>query len=163
MKLVILTRYDSQFGNKFLEKLQEKGHKADLIGIEKTTFSKRIKLFKGLAKKIGNKDAIFYNFVFWKKAILNKISFNKLYKNPNFKKFNTPIVSSEDINDEKILDEIKRIVPNLIILAQSGIIKKNILDYTEKLNIPVINAHPGKTPEFRGTDVIRCLFLRKNK
>ena len=40
-------------GNKFLEKLQEKGHIADLIGIEKTTFSKRIKLFKGLAKKFS--------------------------------------------------------------------------------------------------------------
>lgn len=163
MKVAVLTRYDSNFGKKFLDKLTLNGHRVDLIGLEKTTFSKRFRLFKGLAKKIGKINALMYNFNFWKKAIINKITFNKVYKNPDFSKYNVPIVSSKDINDSKILFEIERIKPNIIILAQSGIIKENILNYAEKINIPIVNAHPGKIPEFRGTDVIRWSLLEKKQ
>lgn len=163
MKVVVLTRYDSKFGKSFLDKLILNGQKAVLIGIEKTTFLKRFRLFKGLAKKIGKINALMYNFNFWIKAIINKITFNTVFKNPNFSEYNIPIVSSNDINDSKILFAIQKIVPDIIILAQSGIIKEKILNYAERFNIPIVNAHPGKTPEFRGTDVIRWTLLEKKQ
>jgi len=62
---------------------------------------------------------------------------------------NVPFITTFATNSLQTEKLLKKIKPGIIILGQTGIVKKNILDIPA---IGTINAHPGILPEYRGID-----------
>ncbi len=64
-----------------------------------------------------------------------------------------PVVSCENIlrtssiNDDIVIDHVKKMKPDMIIVNGTRIIKKKIID---GVGIPMVNMHVGITPKYRG-------------
>ncbi|MGC1310346.1 MAG: formyltransferase family protein [Phormidesmis sp.] len=155
--LAVLTRADSKFGQAFLQQLAAKGVKPALICVEYTPFARRWKMAKFLAKKIGWLDAARYNLKFWQVPILRGITGGKAYPYPSFDGQAEKIVRCQNINDAAVASALSDPSIEKIVLAQSGIVRKSILN----LGKWIINAHPGKIPRFRGVDVVRWALLQR--
>ena len=79
-----------------------------------------------------------------KKRIINLIHENR-FQNKSLKK--ESVVRIETVNDEKIIEQIKSLQPDLIFINGTRIISKKIL---EKITAPIVNLHVGITPKYRG-------------
>jgi len=155
--LAVLTRADSSFGINFLNQLALKGVKPKLLCVEYTPFSKRLKQAEFLAEKIGWLDSIRYNLNFWLPILKRKISFGYWHKLSKFDGLAENIIYCSNINSLFVVQALSNQDITKIVLAQSGIIRKKIIN----LNKWVINCHPGKLPDFRGVDVIRWALLER--
>ena len=155
--LAVLTRADSSFGIKFLNKLALQGVKPKLLCVEYTPFSKKLKKAKFLASKIGWRDSLRYNMKFWWPILQRKISFGYLHKLPKFHGLAENVIACSNINDFSVVEALSDDSITKIVLAQSGIIRKKIIN----LNKWIINCHPGQLPDFRGVDVIRWALLER--
>lgn len=155
--LAVLTRADAKFGQAFLARLAEKGIRPGLICVEYTPFSRRWKMAKFLAKTIGWADAVRYNVKFWQAPVFRKLTFGKAYPYPTFEGRAKKIVRCQNINDDAVVSALSDPTITTVVLAQSGIIRKNILG----LGKWIINAHPGKIPTYRGVDVVRWALLQR--
>jgi hypothetical protein len=156
--LVVLTRYDARFGEKFLHALAQAGVKPALIVVAHTPFSKRWKMCKFLARKIGWIDALRYNLKFWRVLLLRKVSGGRLHCTPDFTQFDAPLLHCSDVNDAHVITALSNPHYRTIILAQSGIVREGLLALPDKW---IVNAHPGKLPEFRGVDVVKWALWHK--
>jgi hypothetical protein len=151
-EMAILTRAGSSFGIRLLNKLSEAGIRPAIIIVEYTPFSKRWRMAKFLAKKIGIKDALRYNLKFWTPLLIRRLTLGQYKKLPDYRRYSDHVVAVKDINEKKAVEAIVQNGIKKVILAQSGIIKKPILNIE---GLWIINCHPGKLPYYRGVDVIR--------
>tara|TARA_Y100001958_G_C21244679_1_gene573951 strand:- start:2454 stop:3215 length:762 start_codon:yes stop_codon:yes gene_type:complete len=100
------------------------------------------------------------NFIQIIEFLLDKIEFFFLKKKVLIRNEKIDLIEVENsFNSTQFLEKISFIKPKLIILAGCRILKGEILK-SSKLGI--INAHPGKIPDFRGSDVV-LWAISKNK
>jgi len=89
----------------------------------------------------------------------NVISDNSIKKLA--KKLKLPIIETGSIKDLKIIEKIKKLKPELGIMADFGqIIPKEILDIPEN---GIINIHPSLLPKYRGPSPIQGPILNGDK
>lgn len=157
-ELAVLTRAGTQFGVRFLKKLAENGVRPGVIIVEYTPFSARWKMAKFLARKIGFMDAMRYNLKFWTPLFLRFISFGRLKKLPDYHAYSNHVVKVKNINDPQAVEALTKLKIKKVILAQSGIIRKPILDIKD---LWIVNCHPGRLPYYRGVDVVRWALLEQ--
>lgn len=73
------------------------------------------------------------------------------------KKLKLPLLEIKTLKDEKTLEKIKKLKPELGVVCDFGfIIPKNIIDIPER---GIINIHPSLLPEFRGPTPIQSTIL----
>lgn len=73
------------------------------------------------------------------------------------KKFKLPIIAVNNLNNEKIITEIKKLKPDIGIMSDFGfIIPKQIIDIPK---YGILNIHPSLLPEFRGPTPIQTAIL----
>jgi methionyl-tRNA formyltransferase len=66
------------------------------------------------------------------------------------------VISVPSLTGGQVLEELRRLQPDLIVLGGAPILPDRILD-TARLG--VLNAHPGWLPEYRGVDVVAHAVL----
>ena len=71
--------------------------------------------------------------------------------------FANQVVITDKVNSTRMLEDIRMLQPDYLILGGIGIIDKRIID-TAKYG--VLNAHPGLLPWVRGTGVVGCAIKR---
>jgi len=77
------------------------------------------------------------------------------------KKLKLPILETKNINDPKIIEKIKRVRPELGIMADFGqIIKQEILEIPK---YGIVNIHPSLLPKYRGPSPIKQTILEGDK
>ncbi len=157
--LAVLTRAGTRFGLDLLQALHQAGKRPALLIVEETPLSKRWKMMKRLAKRIGWKDALSYNIRFWWPHLIRLATGGRLYPLPNYTPYAQTVIWSRDINAPSCVEALKRLNIRTVLLGQSGIVKKPILSVN---GLWIVNAHPGKVPEFRGVDVIRWALYQQH-
>jgi methionyl-tRNA formyltransferase len=157
-EMAVLTRAGTSFGIRLLEKLAEAGIKPAIIIVEHTPFTKRWKMAKFLARKIGFADALRYNLKFWTPLLIRKLTLGRYKKLPDYSRYADHVVKVKDINENRAVKALIQFGVKKIVLAQSGIIKKPILSIE---GLWIINCHPGKLPYYRGVDVIRWALYER--
>lgn len=156
--LAVLTRYDSRFGARFLNGLAAIGYTPQMVVIEQTPLSRRLKQCRFLARKIGWRDAIIYNLRFWTPLAKRAVSGGRLSPLPEWSRLAPAALHVSDINSATVAEVLRANEIDRIVLAQSGLIRKQILGVPRV----TLNCHPGRLPDFRGVDVVRwALWQRK--
>jgi len=151
-RLAVLTRSDSGFGVRFLAALKERGVRPAVLGVEDTPFSKRWRMFKRLGTRIGWLDAARYQRRFWTPVAKRAVSGGRWAALPNYEGAAERVARAPTINDPSIAETLHTAGVDRVILAQSGIVRDEILGIE---GIEVFNAHPAILPRFRGVDVVR--------
>ncbi|MCF6279257.1 MAG: formyl transferase [Flavobacteriaceae bacterium] len=129
--------------------------KYDLVGVIMDGPSDKKKFIKRRIKKLGWFKVI--SQLLFMKGIIPLLKFESRKRTEELSKrydFEVePVVDSNNIfisttiNDPKVIDHVKKINPDLIIVNGTRIIKKTIID---GVGVPMINMHVGVTPKYRG-------------
>tara|TARA_E500000331_G_scaffold123539_1_gene121054 strand:- start:20130 stop:20945 length:816 start_codon:yes stop_codon:yes gene_type:complete len=144
MKIVCLIRSGAPL-NYFVNKINSE-HKVYEVIIEQPRSNNKKKISR--FKKITFKKL--YNFL--KSRFIKNHKAENIYNNwfsNNWKKLNKtiPYIEVENINSESVLNRIKEINPDLIIVHGTSIVKNHIIE-SSKL---ALNLHWGLSPYYRGT------------
>ncbi|SVC11395.1 uncharacterized protein METZ01_LOCUS264249 [marine metagenome] len=152
LKTIVICRNDPRHMF-FANKMDDITNVKALIVQSSPAFRKKIFFFPTFTRKINE----LYKFI--RLTILNKIKNEAVFffeqTIPKFKNKNHIIVS--DINDNKLIDLINGLEPDLILTFGCGILKHDKWFKLSKYGI--INLHSGIVPNYRGVDnVFWCLF-----
>lgn len=151
MRIVLLTNKSSLFGKKILNSLISEGIKVDAAVIINQPLMYHIKLFNYVKKRVGIAEAVFFSMRKLIHDSRNKPSFfcnGQLFIN-SFDDTGVPIISTTGTNSEQTENILKELAPDILLLGQQGIIRKNILNVPK---VGVLNSHPGILPYYRGID-----------
>jgi len=154
MKIVVLTNNGSFYGKQILHDLKEEGIIVSAIVVIKQPPSYHIKLFNYIRRRVGLFDAILFalrkiRLDFGEK---NEIGRNRPYLLRDYTNFSRTVIYTNGTNTERTVSALKELDVDLLILAQTGIVRKQVIDIP---SIGVLNAHPGILPEYRGFDCFR--------
>lgn len=154
-RVAVLTRYDSKFGDAFLQALKAQHFAPELLIVEHTPLSRRIGLWRKLAKRIGWIDATRYNMRYFTPILKRALKIANASRIPNWHGRARQVVHVHDINASASSEALARLAPEITVLAQSGIVRDPIL----RAGGVVLNAHPGLIPAYRGVDVVKWALL----
>lgn len=156
--LVVLTRYDSYYAEKFLTILEKSAVLPSLLIVSYTPLVARFRMLRYLARKIGWVDALRYNYRFFMPLLKRLLTIGHYPRLPCFEAFGCKIIKCKDINSKEVVRVLSDSNVKKIILAQSGIVRDEILELPGKW---IVNAHPGMLPQYRGVDVVKWALLDK--
>ena len=114
-------------------------------------------LFKTVLQKIGFYGTVISTFIRFKNQIAQP-SFKSLEKQIDFESNNIKQLKVRGANSIQMQDLLESMEVDLLVLGNTGIIKKNILTIP---SIGTLNAHPGILPEYKGLDSIYCASYHK--
>jgi len=72
------------------------------------------------------------------------------------KQYGIPVVYCRTLNDEIVVEGLKRIRPDVVVFTGGGLIRKDVLMNS---GAGVLNCHMGVLPDYRGMDVIEWAIL----
>lgn len=107
-------------------------------------------LFKTVLQKIGFYGTVISTFIRFKNQIAQP-SFKSLEKQIDFESNNIKQLKVRGANSIQMQDLLESMEVDLLVLGNTGIIKKNILTIP---SIGTLNAHPGILPGYKGLDSI---------
>jgi len=151
MRIVVLTNKGSIFGKKILNAFIADNIKIEAVVVIQQPAAYYWKLFSSVCKRVGLIDAI--RFSIRRLAIQgikkepdawNGARFLKKYEDMGVKLFYSKATNS--MQTRSILNSIS---PDVLVLGQTGIVCKDILNIPKKGSL---NVHPGILPYYRGID-----------
>ena len=149
MKIIVLTNNGSIYGKKLLNEFISKDIHIYAVVVIKQPINYYLKLFKYVKKKVGFSDAMYFSI---RQLISTKEKISKWEERKfinKYKDFEVPINYSKATNSKQTIEILKSLEPDLLVLGQTGIIKKNILKIPK---MGTLNSHPGILPYYRGID-----------
>ncbi|MFN8369803.1 MAG: formyltransferase family protein [Bacteriovoracaceae bacterium] len=160
-RYLILTNEGSHYGFKLLNNLKLIGIIPCNIIVRKVTLKQNLEKFIKIAKKIG-----FFNTIYSTIKMQNINSQNSKLTNWRghsfikiYEQLSKEVTYVDDFHSKSTIDYIQNLNVDYIILAQTGIIKKKLIDIPK---LGILNAHPGKLPDYRGLDIPwQTILLKK--
>jgi len=160
-KVVILTREKSYFGGLVLKEAVQQGLKINLVISQEWRFKQKYKRFKAYSNKYGFTNILSSKFFEIIDVIIQRIrgksgcqKIEDIAKNHNI-----PFVTVPKLNGNKTVEILNSLSPDVLLLGGVGIISPNLIKSVSK---GVLNSHPGKLPEYRGSYVVRWALLNKD-
>ena len=151
MKLVVLTNKGSIFGLKLLNELRRNNIAVEAVIILRQPFLYYLKLFNYVKKRVGLWQAIFFSLKMFKGSSANtapSVWGNKPFI-LDYEGLAKSVFISHGTNSDETLTVLNKIVPDILLLGQTGIVRKNVLCIPR---MGTLNAHPGILPFYRGID-----------
>ena len=151
MNIVVLTNCGSWYGKKICNSFISKKIPIAAVVVVRQPITYHLRLFSSVSRRIGIVDGIYFSF----KRLADKLSELRLASDNDkalkhrYHDMGVPVYFSKGTNSSETVTTLHRVSPDLLILGQTGIVKKQVL------SIPVIgtlNAHPGILPYYRGID-----------
>ena len=148
-KIIVLTNKGSLYGKMILNDLLYSKIGVEAAVVVTQPFKHYLTLFKYIHKKVGFIDAVYFSI----KRLLdhkNEPSYWNGYRFiSDYSEMDMQVFFTKGTNSEYTLDILKEISPDLLILGQTGIIRKKLIEIPK---IGILNAHPGILPYYRGID-----------
>ncbi|MGP8215895.1 MAG: formyltransferase family protein [Bacteroidia bacterium] len=151
MKFVVLTNNGSSYGKKMIQQLEAANIPIEAIVVIKQPLSYHIKLFSYVKKRVGIFEAIIFSI----KMIMEGI-FEKEKKVINYSDFKTKTIFTKGTNSPSTESTLRTLNPDILILAQTGVVRKNILSIAK---FGTLNSHPAILPFYRGIDCFKWAML----
>ncbi len=158
-KVVILTNKGSQIGKKIIQAFLLNRIDIAAVLVVEQPFTYYWKLFQSVRKRIGLLDAIYFSIA---RTLFFNIRKRPLQKRGDFieryEKMGIPVIYTKGTNSKGTLRCLKNLSPDLLVLGQTGIVGREILE------IPIqgtLNAHPGILPYYRGIDCAKWAIFNQ--
>jgi methionyl-tRNA formyltransferase len=151
MNIVILTNYGSLYGKKICNRFINNKIPIAAVVVVRQPFNYHFKLFSYVRRRIGLVDGLYFSL----KRISDKLREGRLtvYNNKPFKHryrdLGIPLYFSKGTNSSETVTILRRLSPDLLILGQTGIVRKQVLSIPK---LGTLNGHPGMLPHYRGID-----------
>jgi len=156
-KLAILTIKNSVFGKKTLNELKNKGIKVSAVIVINQPLKYYLRQLLSVLKRTGILQTFYFSVERVLKGFLNSVTIksqNDLIL--DYEKLAETVYYTNGTNSESTLNMLKDISPGILILGQTGIVKKNLLEIPA---LGTLNAHPAVLPDYRGIDCNRWAIL----
>jgi folate-dependent phosphoribosylglycinamide formyltransferase PurN len=151
MKLVVLTNKGSIFGLKLLNELSQSNISVEAIIVLEQSFRYYMRLFNYVKKRAGLWQAVFFSLRMFRSSPSNTVPVEWGDK-PFISEYNSlakSVFFSHGTNSDDTLAILGKIAPDVMLLGQTGIVRKKVLAIPE---VGTLNAHPGILPFYRGID-----------
>ena len=148
-KIIVLTNKGSLYGKMILNDLLYSKIGVEAAVVVTQPFKHYQKLFKYIHKKVGFIDAVYFSI---KRLLDHKKEpsyWNGYRFISDYSEMDIQVFFTKGTNSEYTLNILKEISPDLLILGQTGIIRKKLIEIPK---IGILNAHPGILPYYRGID-----------
>lgn len=149
MTIVVLTNKGSIFGKKLINELIAKNTHVDAVVIIKQPIGYYLKLFNYARKRVGFFDAAFFSA----QRVISTREKPSTWRTNRFidryEDMNVRIIYTKGTNSDQTVELLKELKPDLLLLGQTGIVGKRILQIPK---LGTLNAHPGILPHYRGID-----------
>ena len=160
-KLSVITIKGSTFGLQVLNFLKNNNIRLHSLIVIKPSWSYQYHQFISVIRRLGILDTLKLTF---ERIYYFNINSRKIKKWQNieivkdYSKLCNKVHQTTDINSKECINALNDLKPNVLVLAQCGILKE------EMLSIPdvILNAHPGILPDYRGVDVIEWALLKND-
>jgi folate-dependent phosphoribosylglycinamide formyltransferase PurN len=156
MKIVLITNHGSVIGKKILQAVVANKIHLDAIVVIRQPFKYYWKLLKSVIKRAGLLDAFFFSFRRLSGHIKGRFLIKGHVGGKHYEDLGIPLQYTKGTNSKMTLNHLKTLSPDLLILGQTGIINKTLLDIPR---IGTLNAHPGILPFYRGVDCARWAIM----
>ena len=149
MKIVVLTNKGSLYGKKIINELISNRITVDSVVVIRQPISYQRKLFRYVKKRVGILDALYFTIqrVIHKEKIPHSWNGNVFIG--RYDDLGVPILYSAGTNSSNTVEILTSLRPDLLLLGQTGIVKRNIIEIPAK---GTLNSHPGILPTYRGID-----------
>jgi folate-dependent phosphoribosylglycinamide formyltransferase PurN len=148
LRVVVLTNRGSVFGKDVVDALKGRGVEIAGIVVIAQPLSYYWKLFRWVHRRVGLVDAVFFS--------LQRVRHGDTLPSAAYDDFGPPVFHVQGTNTPETVDAVRSLAPDLMILAQTGIVRKALLGVP---TIGTLNAHPGLLPSYRGIDCARWAIL----
>ena len=149
MRIVVLTNKGSLFGKKLINELLAQDIPVEAGVVIRQPIGYHLKLFNYVKKRVGGFDAVLFSIqkVLSSKEKLSKWRTNKFID--EYEEMDIRIIYTKGTNSNQTLDDLRKLKPDLLLLGQTGIIRKRIIQIPK---LGTLKAHPGILPYYRGID-----------
>jgi folate-dependent phosphoribosylglycinamide formyltransferase PurN len=154
MNIILLTNNNSKYGKQMLMEFSQASVPLAAVVVINQPISYHFKLFFYVKSKIGLLQAIYFSIKLGFESFTSKSNYIK-YSN-----YSNNVIYTTGTNTKKtetILNELKT---DILILAQTGIIRDNII---KTARIGVLNGHPGLLPHYRGIDCHKWAIMKNEQ
>lgn len=148
LRVVVLTNRGSVFGKHVVDALRERGVEIAGIVVVAQPLSYYWKLFRWVRRRVGLVDAVLFS--------LQRVRHGETLPTAAYDEFGAPVSHVRGTNTPETVDAVRSLAPDLLLLAQTGIVRKALLGVPA---IGTLNAHPGLLPTYRGIDCARWAIL----
>jgi len=136
MKIVILTSFNSYYGNELIDRCMRRGFTISAIVC------------------IGDHADYTDRRIFWEYT-----NYAEGLSLVDLEKYSLPMYIFRDLNSTHTLKKLRELQPDLLLQGGVGIIKKDIIELPA---IGVINSHPGLLPKYRGCMAVEWSILNND-
>lgn len=153
MKISILTVKGSDYAYRILNYARHINFPIHSVFVIDYSFVKKINLIKSMyVRKLGYMEAIpiiIQRIIKEMRRLVNK-QWNGKELIRDYKLLAENVLYTNDENNPEFIERIRSLEPDILLLGQIGIIRKNVLSIPK---IATLNAHAAWLPEYRGNDV----------
>ena len=150
MNLVILTNNNSSYGKRAIQHFTEAGIEISAIVVIRQPLRYYLTLFGYIKRRVGLIDAILFSL----KELMQ--SDERELKSFRYESYCDNVFFTNGTNSTESETRIRKLQPDILFLAQTGIVRKNIHSLAK---IGTLNAHPGVLPDYRGIDCFKWAVL----
>ena len=153
-RIAVLTLAVSTYGHHLLRSLAAHGHRPALVVVLDNPLSRKVRLLRSVARRIGWRDALLY-------AVDETLSPTQPSSAPRgswpgYDKVADAVVHVPVVSTPVAANQLRRHDIDVLLLGQSGIVPQSILDAPK---VGTLNAHPGWLPDFKGIDCAAWTIL----
>jgi len=161
MKLVVLTSNGSFFGLKLLNLMKFQNITLDAVIIINQPLKYYLKQYKSVVKHTSFVQSIYFSYKRIIKSIIHKEIPKEIKSNviTDYKMLSKNVFYTKATNSSKTLKALNFIEPDILILAQTGIVKQKILKIPK---LGTLNGHPAILPYYRGIDCTRWALAKND-
>ena len=138
---------------KLIQQIEKSGLAVEAIVIIRQPLSYHVNLFNYVKKRIGFLQAIYFSVEAVVKGVFKKT------EKINYSDFKSKLYYVNGNNSCELEQTLKDLQTDIIVLGQTGIIRKNIIELAKK---GVLNAHPAILPDYRGIDCLKWAVLNND-
>ncbi len=149
MRIVVLTNNGSIFGKKLINELMARNIHIEAAVVIRQPLGYYLKLFNYVKRRVGFFDAALFSIqrVLSTKEKLPRWRTNKFVD--RYEEMGIRIIYTKSTNSKQTAECLKELKPDLLLLGQTGIIRKCIIQIPK---LGTLNAHSGILPYYRGID-----------
>ncbi|MCB0116533.1 MAG: hypothetical protein KDD84_20685 [Caldilineaceae bacterium] len=159
MRVVVLTNHGSLFGKKMLNEFRARQIDVTAAVVIKQPLSYHWKLFNYVQKRVGYVDALLF-------AIERLTAHEDVPTSwgggpfvSSYEEMGIPIHYTDQTNSPQTVETLRTLAPDLLILGQTGIIRKRVIQIPK---VGTLNAHPAILPYYRGIDCERWAIFNRD-